>query len=362
MPLKAATVPQSGRAAAGSPHVLGEGGYAAAVTGAVLLGILAIMVSVSVGATSVPLETVWGTVLGHLPFLHARSGIDSQIVWELRAPRALLAMVVGAGLGVAGVGLQALVRNPLADPYVLGVAEGASLGAVSAIALGAGTVAGFGVSGAAFAGAMLAMLAIFVLGRGRAGYTPARLILAGVALGYLCSSLTSFLQFKVNPEQLQGILFWLLGSLAGATWSDLGIPTVAVLVCTGWLMVQGRRLNTLALGDESAVALGIDVRRFRIELMLTSSVLVGAVIAVAGGIGFVGLVIPHIVRLLVGPDHRRVLPLSALLGGAFLTFMDALSRVVAAPSELPIGIFTAAVGAPFFLWLMRSSARVEGEA
>ncbi|MBJ7456872.1 MAG: iron ABC transporter permease [Thermoleophilia bacterium] len=322
---------------------------------------LAVLVSISVGAVPIPLRTVWTVVAGHLPLIDTSSDpVDEQIVWELRAPRALLALVVGAGLSVAGVALQALVRNPLADPYVLGVASGASLGAVAVLALGSGAVAGLGLSAAAFAGAMLTMLAVFALARSHGTYTPGRLILAGVALGYLCSSLTSFLQFRVDPQQLQGILFWLLGSVAGATWPDLTTPTLVVLTCTGWLVLQGRRLNALSVGEESAVALGVDVRRFRVELMLVSSVLVGAVIAVSGGIGFVGLVIPHIVRLLVGPDHRRVLPLSALLGGLFLVWVDVASRVAAAPAELPIGIFTAAIGAPFFLWLMRRASRVEG--
>ncbi len=344
---------------AASPHLLSGPWLVAATAGLIVVAVLSVLLAISVGAVHIPLRTVWSVMADHLPFVDTSNDIvDEQIVWELRTPRSLLAFVVGAGLSVAGVALQALVRNPLADPYILGVAEGASLGAVTVIAFGA--VAGLGVSSAAFAGAMLAMLAVFVVARGTGGYTPARLLLAGVALGYLCSSVTSFVQFRVSPQELQGILFWLLGSLASATWEDLRIPTVAVLACTAWLVVQGRRLNALSLGEESAVALGVDVRRFRIQLMVVSSVLVGAVIAVSGGIGFVGLVVPHLVRLATGPDHRRLLPLSALLGGVFLVLVDVLARIVAAPSELPIGIFTAAVGAPMFLWLLRRAPRVEG--
>lgn len=349
--------------ATASPHLL-SGRWLTLAT-VLLLGtaVFAILLSISVGAVHIPLPTVWTVMAGHLPFVHTHAPlVDREIVWELRAPRSLLGFIVGAALAVAGVSLQALVRNPLADPYILGVAEGASLGAVSVLAFGSGAVAGLGVTSAAFAGAMLSMLAVFLVARGAGGYTPARLLLAGVALGYLCSAVTSFIQFKVSPQELQGIVFWLLGSLASATWEDLRIPALAVLVCTGWLMLQGRRLNALSLGEESAVALGVDVRRFRIQLMLVSSVLVGAVIAVAGGVGFVGLVVPHLVRLAVGPDHRRLLPLSALLGGVFLVLVDVLARVVAAPSELPLGIFTAAAGAPMFLWLMRRARRVDGAA
>jgi len=351
-------------AAVRGPHLLGDRGSAALGVGLLGLGLASLVASLSIGAVALPIGDVWGVVAAHVVpgSAPALDPVDDQIVWTLRAPRALLALIVGAGLAVAGAALQALVRNPLADPYVLGVASGASLGAVAVLALGSATVAGLSLSVAAFAGAMASMAMVFALARRGGIYSPGRVILAGVAIGYGASSATSFLQFQVDAQELQGILFWLLGSLAGAQWADLGVPALAVLTTGGWLALQGRRLNALAIGEESAVALGVDLRRFRVALMVVSSVLVGAVIAVAGGIGFVGLVIPHVVRLLVGPDHRRLLPLTALLGGVFLVWVDVLARMASSPSELPIGIFTAGIGAPFFLWLMRRANRVEGGA
>lgn len=346
------------------PHLLGAKGAVAFAVVLAASGVASLVASISIGAVGLPPADVWRVVAAHVvPGQHAAlDPVDDQIVWTLRAPRALLALVVGGGLAVSGAALQALVRNPLADPYVLGVASGASLGAVAVLALGSAALAGLSLSAAAFVGAIASMLLVFALARRGGIYSPGRVILAGVAIGYAASAATSFLQFQVDAQQLQGIIFWLLGSLAGAQWSDLGIPAAAVVLSSGWLTLQGRRLNALAVGEESAVALGVDVRRFRVQLMVVSSVLVGAVIAVAGGIGFVGLVIPHVVRLLVGPDHRRLLPLTALLGGVFLVWVDVLARVVSSPSELPIGIFTAGIGAPFFLWLMRRANRVEGGA
>lgn len=334
----------------------------ALIAGLIVAAAASLVASVAFGAVHVPIGTVWSVIAQHLLGGPPAAPIDDQIVWDLRVPRALLALVVGGGLAVAGATLQALVRNALADPYVLGVESGASLGAVLVIGFGAGLLARLGVAGAAFAGALVAALAVILLARRDGSLAPTRLVLAGVAIGHLCSAGTSLVQFLIDPRQLQGVLFWLLGSVAGATFTDLGLPAVAVLAGTAWLVVQGRRLNVLSLGDESAAALGIDVERFRLELLVVSALLVGVLVAVAGGIGFVGLMVPHVVRMLVGPDHRRVLPVSMLLGAVFLVWVDVLARAVAAPSELPIGIFTAAVGAPFFLWLMRRSRTGQGEA
>lgn len=340
--------------------MLGARGTWLLLAALVPLTLLSVLVAVSVGAVGIPLGDVWSVVLAHLGGGSAVDAVQDQIVWDLRAPRALLAVVVGSALAVAGVALQALVRNPLADPYVLGVASGASLGAVAVIVLGSAAVGGLGLSAGAFAGAMTAMALVFLLARGRGAFAPGRLILAGVAIGYLASALTGFLQFLADPRQLQSIVFWLLGSLAGATWSDLRLPALALVIATAWLLLQGRRLNALALGEESAVALGVDVRRVRVELIAVSSLLVATAVAVSGAIGFVGLVVPHVARLLVGPDHRRVLPLAVLLGGAFLAWSDVVARVVAAPSELPLGIFTATVGTPFLLGLMRRGRATAG--
>lgn len=346
-----------------SPHLVAGRGVAVLTVVLLAAGALSVAASIGIGAVAVPLERVWAVLVAHLlPGGGPVDVVDDQIVWQLRAPRAVLALLVGAGLAVAGTALQALVRNPLADPYVLGVASGASLGAVAVLALGAGALAGAGLATGAFAGAMLAMLAVFAMARRGGSHPPGRLILAGVAVGYAASSATSFLQFQVQPSQLRGIVFWLLGSVAGAEWRQLPAPAIGVALTTAVLLTQGRALNALTLGQDAATALGFDVRRLRLLLMVTTSVLVGAVVSVAGGIGFVGLVVPHVVRLLVGPDHRRVLPLSALLGAVFLVWVDVVARVVSAPAELPIGIFTAAIGTPFFVWLLRRAQRVEGGA
>jgi iron complex transport system permease protein len=318
---------------------------------AVLVG----SVAVSIGAVTVPLGVVWRSIAHHVGIIGAvEDPIQDQIVWDLRVPRGLLAFLVGAGLAVAGTVIQATVRNPLGDPYLLGIVPGASAGAVFVLVLGSSAAAGLSVSGAAFVGAMIAFVATFALSRQGGRWPPTRLILAGVAVGYLMSAVTYYLESLADPNQLSGVLFWLLGSVSRARWSSLSLPGVVVLVSTAWLILQGRRLNALASGEETAASLGINVGRFQFVLMTITSLLTAAVVAVAGGVGFVGLMIPHIVRVLVGADHRRVLLASALLGGVFLIAADIAARTLQAPVELPIGVVTAAAGAPFFMWLLRS--------
>lgn len=342
-------------------HLVSGWRYGVLLGGLTVALLAVVLVGISVGAVSLPFREVWTVIVRHLTGGTAATGdVDDRIIWEFRAPRVLLAALVGAGLSVAGAALQTLVRNPLADPYVLGVSSGASLAAVAVILLEVPLLAGVGVSLAAFVGAVVTMLAVVTLGQRAGRFSPPRLILAGVAVGALASSATSYLQIKADPQQLQGVLFWLLGTVAGATWSDLGVPGAVVVVGTAWLLVQARRLNALLMGKESAVALGVDVNRFRIELVLVSSALTGAAVAVAGGIGFVGLMVPHVARMLVGPDHRRMLPTSALIGATYLVLVDLLARTVQRPIELPLGIFTAAIGAPFFIWLMRRNGRLAG--
>lgn len=326
------------------------------------MGLLAVLVAVmvvavSIGAVNIPVGDVWGILLHHIT---GRGTTDDpaldQIVWTFRAPRVLLAALVGAGLAVVGAVLQTLVSNPLADPIVLGFSYGASLGAVLVITLGGaalGGLGGLGVSGAAFVGALAAGVLVFALGQRRGRLAPTRLVLAGVAVGYVLLSMTSFVQLLATPTELRSVMFWMLGSVAGAQWDQL--PTVAVVVLTGTVVLTlfGRRLNALLAGDESATALGVDVDRLRAILLVVSALLTGTVIAVAGGVGFVGLMIPHLVRLTTGADHRRLLPLTALLGAIYLVLVDLLSRTLTRPNELPLGILTALLGAPFFLWLLR---------
>lgn len=324
----------------------------AVVLGLLVALVLAVLVSISIGTVTLPLDRVWTVIAAHLTGrTDGLDVLDVQIVWDLRTPRVLLAAVVGAALAACGAVLQAMVRNPLADPYVLGVSSGASLGAVAVLGLGVG--AGLGLAGGAFVGAGAATVAVFVLAQRSGRLADSRLILAGVAVGYLATAGTSLVQLNVDPSSLRGILFWLMGSVAGAGWSDLGLPLLVMVACTAWLLLQARSLNALAAGDDDAVALGVDLRRFRWALLGVTSLLTAVTVSVAGGIGFVGLMVPHAVRLVVGADHRRLLPVSLLTGAVFLVLVDLATRVVDRPNEYPITVLTAALGAPFFLWLLR---------
>ncbi|KQM59233.1 FecCD family ABC transporter permease [Agreia sp. Leaf210] len=328
------------------------------IVGLLAAVVLVATVSVSVGTVAIAPDAVWSVIAAHLT---GATGLGppaaDQIVWSVRLPRTLLGILVGAALAVAGAVIQAVVRNPLGDPYLIGIVPGAGLGAVIVIVLGSGAVGGLSITAAAFVGAMAAFVATFALGRQQGRWPAVRLVLAGVAIGYLISAFTYFLQTVATPGQLQRVLFWTLGSVSGATWQDL--PILAVVVAGGmvWLVANGRRLNGLAGGAELASSLGINVGRFQLQLMALVALMTGAVVAVVGGIGFVGLIIPHLARLLVGADHRRVLVVSLLGGAIFLPLADIVARVLLPPTEIPIGIVTAAVGAPFFIWLLAALGR-----
>jgi iron complex transport system permease protein len=279
--------------------------------------------------------------------------LQDQAVWQFRLPRALLAGLAGAGLALAGALMQVTVRNPLAEPYILGVSSGASVGAVLVIVFGSATLGGLSLNAAAFAGALGACVCVATLARKDGALSPTRMILAGVALGTLFSAVTSYLTISTSAQNVVSVLFFLLGSVSAATMSSLVGPAVALLVAGVTALLLARSLNALMTGDESAVSLGVDATRLRGVLLVVASLLTGTVVSVAGGIGFVGLVVPHVARIAVGADHRRMLPVAVLGGAAFLMAADLLARTVAAPTEIPLGILTAFVGAPFFLWLMR---------
>ncbi|MET0423133.1 MAG: iron ABC transporter permease [Actinoplanes sp.] len=281
---------------------------------------------------------------------------QEAIVWSVRLPRVLLGMLVGAGLAVCGAALQAMVRNVLADPYLLGINSGASSGAAAAILFGAG--AGFGqyaLSTSAFLGALAASLLVFLIARSGGRVTSIRLLLAGVAVGYALYATTSFLIFAAgSAEGARSVMFWLLGSLGLARWDAL--LAVAAFVIGGTvagLTVVGRRLDALAVGDETAHTLGIHPDRFRMRLLVVVSLGVGVLVSASGSIGFVGLVVPHLARRIVGAPHVRVVPVAALLGAILLVWADVIARVLLAPQEIPIGIVTALLGAPFLLILIR---------
>lgn len=337
------------------------------VFGLVFALLVAIVLAVAVGAVAIPFGRVIRIIIWHaVPQIITPdwSPTEDQIVWMFRLPRVLLAVIVGAALAVSGTALQAMVRNPLADPYIFGVSAGASVAAVAVLTLGSAVVGGVSLSLAAFGGALASMVIVYFMAQQDGRAAPARLVLAGVAVGYVLSAVTSYLVLRAATPGggAASVLSWLAGSLGGAKWEYLGVPSLAVILTTALLLLRARQLNALLAGEETATGLGVNVERFRIELFLGTSLLVGTVVAISGAIGFVGLMIPHITRMLVGADHRRVLPITALLGGVYLVLVDLVGRTIIAPQELPVGIVTAALGGPFFLWLLRRRGRGAGGA
>ncbi|MFE2228641.1 FecCD family ABC transporter permease [Streptomyces kronopolitis] len=317
--------------------------------------VAALTAAVCLGSTDIAPGHVWSVVLRRLGGAAARAGTDDLIVWQLRVPRALLAALVGAGLGLVGTATQAMVRNPLADPYLLGISNGASLGAVAAIVLGfsADSLLGLGLSAAAFAGALVSFALVWCVARRGGGFSPLRLVLAGVGIGQFLSGFTSYLVLQAGDEQqTRSVLFWLMGSLGGATWSVLWLPAAAVAAGLLALQARARAMNALIMGDETAAGVGVDVTRLRRELFAVTGLLTGVLVAVSGAIGFVGLMVPHLCRLVVGGDHRRLLPLSALTGALLMVVVDLVCRTAMDSQELPVGVVTAMIGAPVLLFLL----------
>ena len=289
----------------------------------------------------------------------ALSARDRIIIGDIRLPRIVLGMLIGAALAVSGAVLQGLFRNPLADPGLIGVSSGASLGAVAIIVLGTSTLAPltalFGTMAlplAAFCGGLAVTMLLYRVATRHGRTSVATMLLAGIALAALAMALTGILVFVADDRQLRDLTFWQLGSLAGATWPKIGAvgPVIALALAATPFLARG--LNAMALGEATAGHLGIPVQRLKYVAIVSVSAAVGASVAVSGGIGFVGIVVPHLLRLLIGPDNRYLIPASALLGAALLLLADAVARTIVAPAELPIGIVTALAGAPFFLWIL----------
>jgi len=319
------------------------------VTLAVLL-FLSVTFAITIGPANITPADVWGSVLHHLGFGPSPLSIlRDGIVWQLRLPRVLTAAAVGAGLALSGAVMQALTRNPLADPYLLGLSSGASLGAVAVLLLGVALLLPI----AAFLGAMLALGLTLLLASSLGRITPSRTVLAGLAVSSLAAAVTSLVIFwTVTGDSYREILGWLLGSLAGARWPAVGIGFAAILIAGIPIMLSGRILDAFAFGDTSAASLGINVPGARWTLLGATALLTGAMVSVSGSIGFVGLILPHAVRLLVGPRHRALLPLSAIVGAIFLIWADTAARSFFDPRELPVGIVTAIIGAPVFAFLL----------
>jgi len=308
--------------------------------------VISIIVAVTFGPANITPAEVWGSILHHLGIGQSPlSPLRDSIVWDLRLPRVLTAGAVGAGLALAGVVMQSITRNPLADPYLLGLSSGASLGAVAVLLLGSALL----LPVAAFIGAVLALAATLLLAGAFGRITPGRTVLAGIAVSALAAAVTSLIIFwTVTGDSYREILGWLLGSLAGARWPAVGITVVAIIVAGIPIMLSGRVLDAFAFGDTTATTLGVNVPATRWTMLTASALLTGAMVSVSGAIGFVGLILPHAVRLLVGPRHRLLLPLSALVGASFLIWADTAARSLFDPRELPVGIVTAIIGAPVF--------------
>jgi len=310
--------------------------------------LLASMASaVAIGPANISVGEVWQVVGAKLGLVDSDvSLLRTGIVWELRLPRVLTAAAVGAGLALSGAVMQALTRNPLADPFLLGLSSGASTGAVLVLLLGFSVVLPL----AAFAGALVALVATLVLARSLGEITPTRVVLSGLAVSSFAGALTSLLVFwNEKGDSFRQVLNWILGSLAGADWSAAALTWGAIAVVGVPLLLRARVLDAFAFGDTAAAALGVEVGRTRWVLLVATALLTGAMVSVSGAIGFVGLVLPNAVRLMVGFSHRRLLPLAALLGAVFMVWVDTAARTLFAPREIPVGIITVLVGPPAFV-------------
>ena len=317
------------------------------------LVLIVLVAGVSIGPVTIP----WSETIAAIFGSEGASETTSLIIHQVRLPRVLLGFLVGSALAVSGTVMQGLFRNPLGSPYLLGVASGAAAGAAVAVLAGWRVVPWLPLS--AFAGGVLAMGIVYALARTRDRRTSIfTLILAGVAVGALFSAVTSFAIFlSTQGERLADLVFWIMGGLGRATWAGVGILTPVVVVGTVWIATLGRHLNALALGEEGAYHLGVDPVRVPRLLLALTTLLTAASVAYAGTIGFVGLIVPHMLRLLLGPNHRTLIPASALGGGLFLVAADIAARTLLRPIEIPVGILTAFLGAPFFLYLLKTQTR-----
>lgn len=319
---------------------------------------LSILLAVTVGTVDISVGDAYAAIgyglTGNQTFaLHSGEPIY-DIIWLLRLPRIVLAVMVGMGLSVCGVIMQAIVKNPLADPYILGISSGASLGATAAILLGIGTMLGENFVGIVAAiGAFGVSLGVLILSNCGGRSNSMKLLLSGMALSAVCSAFSSFIvYFANNKEGMQTISYWLMGSMANAKWENLAAVGPVVFLGTAFFWTQSRILNLMLLGDDAAVTLGTDLNRYRHLYLIVSALMVGFVVYSAGMIGFVGLIIPHVVRMFVGTGHKSLIPASALVGAIFLVWADVLCRVIIPRTELPIGILISLIGAPCFVYLM----------
>jgi iron complex transport system permease protein len=348
----------------GGPH---RPGAARRPSPVIVLGGLSVLlvavclVAAAIGAYRVPLSEVIGAVARRLGAGGAPADpMADELLWEIRFPRVVLGAIVGASLAAAGAALQGMIRNPLAEPGILGVSSGAAFGAALQIVAGVALLGWLSLPLAAFVGGLVTVIAVYVASRHDGRIEVVTLILTGIAANAFIGALIGLLMFVSTDAQLRGITFWTLGSLAQASWAKVGI--VAPFAALGLVacFAVAPKLDLLALGESPARHLGVDVERLHLVVMVVVAVLTASAVSVAGQILFVGLVIPHVVRMTVGPGHRLLLPAAALLGAAGLVLADLVARTIAAPAELPLGVLTALVGAPWFFWLLRRTRARQG--
>jgi len=320
----------------------------------VALVVIAILV-LTIGSVNIPLGTVWKVLLSHLPLVSINEdwpATTGMIITGIRLPRILMAGICGAALGVAGATYQGLFRNPLADPYLIGVAQGAALGASVGFLLPWTFLGSFFIPLLAFLGALVAVSVVYLVARAGKTLPVTTLILAGVAIGALLMSITSYITL-ISDDQIHGIVTWLVGRFSMSNWEQVALAAPYIAVGIVVILIFARPLNVMQLDEEQAQQLGINVERTKLILLAASTLITAAAVCFVGTIGFVGIIIPHAVRLIWGPDHRILLPLSALAGALLLILADTASRTIMPPTEVPVGIITAFLGAPFFLVLLR---------
>lgn len=330
---------------------------AAALT-VILAGSL--ILAVTFGTVDMSVGKVYGTITDGITSLFGTDKVspaespDFAVVWLIRLPRLILAVIVGAGLSVCGAVMQAVVKNPLADPYILGISSGASLGATLAIIAGVGSAFGGSAAGAlGFLGALVSSFLVITIANMGGRSNAIKLILSGTAVSAMCSAFANFLIFVSNKDSaVKAVMQWTMGSLSGAEWISNGIIAAVMSVGILFFISQYRTLNLMLLGDETAVTLGTGLHRYRTLYLAVSALMIGFAVFKSGMIGFVGLIIPHIARMLFGTDHKKVIPLSALMGAIFLLWADVLSRILISGTEMPVGIITSVAGAPVFVYLM----------
>ena len=331
------------------------------LTGLGIIALLSMLMAVGLGTVKIPPEIAYKIIvykLFHLNLDNVMSQVSPShmdIIWQIRLPRVIMSAVVGAGLAMCGTVMQASVQNPLAEPYILGISAGASLGATFSLLIGSasGVLFGFGTAIWAFIGALGASFFVMVLSGIGGRMSTVKMVLSGSIASALFIAISNFIVYISNDaEGIRNVTFWTMGSLAAAKWDNLALPVIGVTLCCLYFLFQSRILNTLLLGEEAAITLGIDLTKVRRLYMVITALITGLIVASCGIFGFVGLVIPHVVRGLVGSDHRRLMPGTILIGAIFLIWADVLARIILKSGELPIGIITALVGAPFFMYIL----------